>query len=124
MVLWCPSTGHDGSVVWNTQTHFITRWSARRHHQSTPITNTIVNVPVSAVHLASSICLPTPAVYQVPNPAVPNPTGISGASYYEGSFSNISRSPAGDYVAVSSRGNFFMTWTPGQEYWQPHNRWE
>jgi hypothetical protein len=40
--------------------------------------------------------------------------GISGASYYEGSFSNIARSPAGDYVAVSSRGNFFMTWTPGQ----------
>lgn len=42
------------------------------------------------------------------------PAGISGASYYEGSFSNIARSPSGDYVAVSSRGNFFMTWTPGQ----------
>lgn len=49
-------------------------------------------------------------------------SGISGASYYEGSFSNIARSPAGDYVAVSSRGNFFMTWSPGQEYWLPHNR--
>jgi photosystem II stability/assembly factor-like uncharacterized protein len=48
--------------------------------------------------------------------------GISGASYYEGSFSNIARSPSGDYVAVSSRGNFFMTWTAGQEYWLPHNR--
>ncbi len=48
--------------------------------------------------------------------------GISGASYYEGSFSNIQRSPAGDYVAVSSRGNFFLTWSPGQTYWQPHNR--
>lgn len=48
--------------------------------------------------------------------------GISGASYYEGSFSNIARSPAGDYVAVSSRGNFYMTWAPGQSYWQPHNR--
>lgn len=49
-------------------------------------------------------------------------SGISGASYYEGSFSNIARSPNGDYVAVSSRGNFFMTWTAGQEYWLPHNR--
>lgn len=49
-------------------------------------------------------------------------SGISGASYYEGSFSNIARSDDGNYVAVSSRGNFFMTWAPGQAYWQPHNR--
>lgn len=48
--------------------------------------------------------------------------GISGASYYEGSFSNIARSDTGAYVAVSSRGNFFMTWSPGQSYWLPHNR--
>ena len=47
-------------------------------------------------------------------PAVPP---CSGASYYEGSFSNISRNPDGDYVAVSSRGNFFMTWSPGEQGW-------
>lgn len=49
-------------------------------------------------------------------------SGISGASYYEGYFANVSRNKEGDYVAVSSRGNFYMTWEPGQAYWQPHNR--
>lgn len=49
-------------------------------------------------------------------------SGISGASYYEGTFSQVERNSAGEYVAVSSRGNFYMTWVPGQSYWQPHNR--
>ncbi|KAK3017641.1 hypothetical protein RJ639_003233 [Escallonia herrerae] len=49
-------------------------------------------------------------------------SGISGASYYTGTFNTVNRSPEGNYVAVSSRGNFYLTWEPGQPYWQPHNR--
>lgn len=49
-------------------------------------------------------------------------SGISGASYYTGTFNTVNRSPEGNYVAVSSRGNFYLTWEPGQPFWQPHNR--
>jgi len=49
-------------------------------------------------------------------------SGVSGASYFTGSIVNQQRDADGAYIAVSSRGNFFLTWTPGQDFWIPHNR--
>jgi photosystem II stability/assembly factor-like uncharacterized protein len=49
-------------------------------------------------------------------------SGVSGASYFTGSIINQVRDENGAYLAVSSRGNFFLTWEPGQDFWIPHNR--
>lgn len=49
-------------------------------------------------------------------------SGVKGASYYTGSIINVQRAEEGSYLAVSSRGNFFLTWTPGEDFWVPHNR--
>jgi len=49
-------------------------------------------------------------------------SGVSGASYFTGSIINQQRDESGSYLAVSSRGNFFLTWSPGDDFWVPHNR--
>lgn len=49
-------------------------------------------------------------------------SGVSGASYFTGSVNSIVRDETGAYLAVSSRGNFYLTWTPGDDFWIPHNR--
>jgi photosystem II stability/assembly factor-like uncharacterized protein len=35
---------------------------------------------------------------------------------------NVSRSPSGKYVSVSSRGSYYSTWNPGDKAWSQHNR--
>lgn len=49
-------------------------------------------------------------------------SGVSGASYFTGNIINDIRDNDGAHLAVSSRGNFFLTWEPGQDFWIPHNR--
>eukprot|EP00981_Chlorochromonas_danica_P001022 scaffold233_cov174-Ochromonas_danica.AAC.62 len=49
-------------------------------------------------------------------------SGTTGASYFTGKLANHIRDSNGNYLAIASRGNLFLTWQPGQEYWIPHNR--
>ena len=39
-----------------------------------------------------------------------------------GAVRDLRRSPDGRYVSVSSLGNFFATWNPGEAVWTPHQR--
>lgn len=49
-------------------------------------------------------------------------SGVSGASYFTGNIIGVIRDRSGKYLAISSRGNFFLTWQPGQEFWIPRAR--
>lgn len=49
-------------------------------------------------------------------------SGVTGASYFTGSIIGVTRDINGKYLAISSRGNFFLTWQPGQDFWVPRAR--
>ena len=49
-------------------------------------------------------------------------SGVQGASYFSGSINSVERDSTGSYLAISSRGNFYLTFKPGDEFWVPHNR--
>ncbi|KAA8496427.1 Photosystem II stability/assembly factor [Porphyridium purpureum] len=49
-------------------------------------------------------------------------SGVSGASYFTGSIVSVLRDVTGSYLAISSRGNFYLTWEKGQDFWIPHAR--
>jgi photosystem II stability/assembly factor-like uncharacterized protein len=49
-------------------------------------------------------------------------SGVTGASYFTGNIIGVVRDFNGTYLAISSRGNFFLTWKPGQDFWIPRVR--
>jgi len=45
-----------------------------------------------------------------------------GATYFTGSLKNITRNRNGGYLAVAQRGNFYLSFNPGDQRWIPHGR--
>ena len=59
------------------------------------------------------------AVYQTADGGAGWEAKVSDAA---GAVRDLRRSDDGRYVSVSSLGNFFATWNPGQDTWQVHQR--
>lgn len=59
------------------------------------------------------------AIYQTEDGGTSWQATVSDAA---GAVRDLRRTDDGRYVSVSSLGNFFATWEPGQAIWQPHQR--
>lgn len=92
--------------------------------------NRISSSGVKGASYFTGACLPHAQCYLPTTPSAqsccrltPLRAGLRRVSGCAGSIISVERDAKnGAYLAVSSRGNFFLTWEPGQEFWVPHNR--
>lgn len=87
-----------------------------------PLSNQLPGNPVSITALApktAEMVTDVGAIYRTSD------SGLNWKSQVDdavGVIRNLKRAPDGRYVAVSAKGNFYSTWTPGDDSWSPQNR--